>query len=112
MIAIMSAGGLPSCAGRFNFFVYPGGDQISPGSERLLPLKRVSRPFGGFPASSEIFLSNCYQLETTSTSGLIVQPVPAPTSTRAELRSRRRDGGRSQKLMLFKRGKAINCIIL
>ena len=36
--------------------------------------------------------------------GYIVHPVPAPTSTNAELNRRRREGGRSQKLMLFSLG--------
>jgi hypothetical protein len=40
--------------------------------------------------------------------GYTVQPVPAPTSTRAEVRRRNKEGGRSQKLMLFKRGKAMS----
>jgi hypothetical protein len=40
--------------------------------------------------------------------GYTVHPVPAPTSTSAELRRRRSEGGRSQKLMLFRRGKAIS----
>ena len=106
------AGGLPSCAGRFYFFVYPAGDLSPCRSERWEPLKGVSRPFGGFPASSEIYCTSCYQLGTTSTSGLIVHPVPAPTSTNAELKRRSSEGGRSQKLMLFNRGNAINSIIL
>ena len=33
--------------------------------------------------------------------GFTVQPVPAPTSTCAELIRRNNDGGRSQKLILF-----------
>lgn len=40
--------------------------------------------------------------------GYTVHPVPAPASTPAEARSRRKEGGRSQKLMLFIRGKAIS----
>jgi hypothetical protein len=40
--------------------------------------------------------------------GYTVQPVPAPVSTRAELRRRSRDGGRSQNEMLFLRGKALS----
>ena len=40
--------------------------------------------------------------------GYTVQPVPAPTSTSAELRSSRSDGGRSQKLILFRRGNAMS----
>lgn len=40
--------------------------------------------------------------------GYTVQPVPAPASTPAEARSRRKDGGRSQKLILFIRGKAMS----
>lgn len=40
--------------------------------------------------------------------GYTVQPVPAPFSTAAEESRRRSDGGRSQKLMLFSRGKAIS----
>jgi hypothetical protein len=34
--------------------------------------------------------------------------VPAPASTIDELKRRRREGGKSQKLMLFIRGKAIS----
>lgn len=40
--------------------------------------------------------------------GYTVQPVPAPASTIEEARRRRNEGGRSQKLMLFIRGKAIS----
>jgi len=40
--------------------------------------------------------------------GYTVQPVPAPFSTAADERRRSRDGGRSQNLILFKRGKAIS----
>lgn len=40
--------------------------------------------------------------------GYTVHPVPAPASTPEEARRRRKDGGRSQKLMLFIRGKAIS----
>lgn len=40
--------------------------------------------------------------------GYTVHPVPAPFSTRAEDRRRTRAGGRSQKLMLLRRGKAIS----
>jgi len=37
-----------------------------------------------------------------------VQPVPAPASTYEDERRRRRAGGRSQKLILFIRGKAMS----
>lgn len=40
--------------------------------------------------------------------GYTVQPVPAPVSTVEEARRRRKDGGRSQKLILFIRGNAIS----
>jgi len=40
--------------------------------------------------------------------GYIVHPVPAPLSTPAEATSRRNEGGTSQKLILFIRGKAIS----
>jgi hypothetical protein len=40
--------------------------------------------------------------------GYTVQPVPAPTSTILLDTKRVRDGGSSQKLMLFIRGKAIS----
>ena len=40
-----------------------------------------------------------------------VQPVPAPFSTNALNKSNNREGGKSQKEMLFKRGNAINCVI-
>lgn len=40
--------------------------------------------------------------------GYTVHPVPAPASTPAEARRRRREGGRSQKLMLFIRGNAMS----
>lgn len=40
--------------------------------------------------------------------GYTVHPVPAPASTPEEARRRRKEGGRSQKLMLFIRGKAIS----
>ena len=38
----------------------------------------------------------------------MVQPVPAPDSTRADPSSKNKDGGRSQKLMLLRRGNAIS----
>ena len=40
--------------------------------------------------------------------GYTVHPVPAPASTPEEASSRRKDGGRSQKLMLFIRGNAMS----
>lgn len=40
--------------------------------------------------------------------GYTVHPVPAPDSTNPPARRRVREGGRSQKLMLFIRGKAIS----
>jgi hypothetical protein len=40
--------------------------------------------------------------------GYTVQPVPAPLSTRLTIKSRVRDGGKSQNLMLFIRGKAMS----
>lgn len=40
--------------------------------------------------------------------GYTVQPVPAPASTIDDARSSRKEGGRSQKLMLFIRGNAIS----
>jgi hypothetical protein len=40
--------------------------------------------------------------------GYTVQPVPAPLSTRPPIKSRVRDGGKSQNLMLFIRGKAMS----
>lgn len=40
--------------------------------------------------------------------GYNVHPVPTPFSTAAELNKRRREGGRSQNLILFIRGKAIS----
>lgn len=40
--------------------------------------------------------------------GYTVQPVPAPASTMDEANSNKKDGGRSQKLILFIRGKAMS----
>lgn len=40
--------------------------------------------------------------------GYTVQPVPTPDSTVEDARSRRKDGGSSQKLMLFIRGNAMS----
>lgn len=40
--------------------------------------------------------------------GYTVQPVPAPASTMDEANNNKKEGGRSQKLMLFIRGKAIS----
>jgi hypothetical protein len=40
--------------------------------------------------------------------GYTVHPVPAPPSTRAERRRSIREGGRSQKLILFLRGNALS----
>lgn len=40
--------------------------------------------------------------------GYTVHPVPAPASTVEEARRSRKDGGRSQKLMLFMRGNAMS----
>lgn len=40
--------------------------------------------------------------------GYTVHPVPAPASTPEEARRRRNDGGSSQKLILFIRGKAMS----
>ena len=40
--------------------------------------------------------------------GYTVQPVPAPASTMDDARSSRKEGGRSQKLILFIRGNAMS----
>lgn len=40
--------------------------------------------------------------------GYTVHPVPAPASTVDDANSNRKDGGRSQKLMLFMRGNAMS----
>lgn len=40
--------------------------------------------------------------------GYTVHPVPAPFSTAADITRRISDGGRSQNLMLFIRGKAMS----
>lgn len=40
--------------------------------------------------------------------GYTVHPVPAPCSTRLEVKSKIREGGSNQNLILFKRGKAIS----
>ncbi len=40
--------------------------------------------------------------------GYTVHPVPAPASTPDEANNRRKEGGRSQKLILFIRGKAMS----
>lgn len=40
--------------------------------------------------------------------GYTVQPVPAPASTPEEAKRRRKEGGSSQKLMLFIRGNAMS----
>ena len=40
--------------------------------------------------------------------GYTVQPVPTPFSTAADLINKVKDGGRSQNLILFSRGKAIS----
>ncbi len=40
--------------------------------------------------------------------GYTVHPVPAPASTVEDASRRRKDGGKSQKLMLFIRGNAIS----
>lgn len=40
--------------------------------------------------------------------GYTVQPVPAPASTPEEARRSKKEGGRSQKLMLFMRGNAMS----
>lgn len=40
--------------------------------------------------------------------GYTVHPVPAPASTIDDAKRRRNEGGRSQKLILFIRGKAIS----
>lgn len=40
--------------------------------------------------------------------GYTVQPVPAPTSKKLDIRSKPNDGGSNQKLKLFNRGKAIS----
>jgi hypothetical protein len=44
----------------------------------------------------------------TLSGGYAVQPVPAPCSTRVESSRRASAGGLSQKLMLFRRGKAMS----
>jgi len=38
----------------------------------------------------------------------MVQPTPAPDSIKLESNNKNKEGGNNQKLMLFKRGKAIS----
>lgn len=45
---------------------------------------------------------------TTDKGGYTVQPVPAPLSTRPELKRSVKAGGSNQNLMLLRRGKAIS----
>ena len=45
---------------------------------------------------------------TLASGGYTVHPVPAPRSTAAEATRSRREGGRSQNLRLFIRGKAMS----
>jgi hypothetical protein len=40
--------------------------------------------------------------------GYTVQPVPTPALVKADIRSKDREGGRSQNLILFIRGNAIS----
>lgn len=40
--------------------------------------------------------------------GYTVHPVPAPLSTRDDIRSKNNAGGKSQNLILFSRGKTIS----
>ncbi|MEJ1700706.1 hypothetical protein, partial [Escherichia coli] len=40
--------------------------------------------------------------------GYTVQPVPAPASIMADAISSKKEGGRSQKLILFRRGNAMS----
>lgn len=40
--------------------------------------------------------------------GYMVHPAPTPLSTSLLIKSKRRDGGRSQNLRLFSRGKAMS----
>ena len=46
--------------------------------------------------------------EIPDSGGYIVQPVPAPPSTKLEVSNSIRAGGSSQKLRLFSRGKAMS----
>ena len=64
-----------------------------------------------FPHRAELeLLTNIYHLMSPEDSAccLTVHPVPAPTSTKAELSNSRRLGGNNQKLTLFIRGNAIS----
>jgi len=45
---------------------------------------------------------------TPDNGGYTVHPVPAPTSTNDDDNNNNKDGGNNQKLILFKRGKAIS----
>jgi len=45
---------------------------------------------------------------TLDNGGYTVQPVPAPVSTKLEASNKINEGGNNQKLILFKRGKAIS----
>jgi hypothetical protein len=45
---------------------------------------------------------------TPEIGGYIVQPTPAPDSIKLESNNKNNDGGNNQKLILFKRGKAIS----
>jgi hypothetical protein len=53
--------------------------------------------------------AKCKLYRLLAKGGYTVQPVPAPIPAKAERDKRVREGGRSQNLILFIRGKAISC---
>jgi hypothetical protein len=67
--------------------------ELAPAKCRLKIDKSIEAPAWAIPAES---------------GGYTVHPVPAPLSTRPPVRSKIKEGGKSQNLILFIRGKAIS----
>jgi len=87
--------------------VIPGARMLS-----IVVMKFIAPKIEDIPAKCKLKIAKSTEAPEWNSidakGGYTVQPVPAPPSTRLEANSKVRDGGISQKLMLFNRGKAMS----
>lgn len=80
---------------------------------RIVVMKLMAPKIEDTPAKCNLKIARSTEIpewnRLPARGGYTVHPVPTPMPAKAEADSKVRDGGRSQKLMLFIRGKAMSC---
>jgi len=79
---------------------------------KIVVIKLIAPKIEDIPAKCKLKIARstetpgCPNIEDSG--GYTVQPVPAPASTKLDNKSKVKDGGNSQKLILFNLGNAIS----